>query len=255
MEGGGVAFVHHQAVLASGLRFAAGAVSGRDRILHLHAGVDFDQSDRTAHMKGLVADPVRRVADTVDDAAADQRGQRNRRIRHHDDEFIAADAADLLAAGQHCCHPLAHLAQHFVAGGVAEQVVDQLETVEVEVGQRQRLPGGHCRHRVFEHLLDAAPVEYLGQRIVVGHEAQLFGRLRFFSGFFEHPLDAPARQGGAHLETLAAFAVLDFQLGVGATVYHVVQLAPHAFGKKLFPSGLAGDDLGLSEHLEQRRVG
>jgi hypothetical protein len=102
--------------LVAALGLAAGAVGGRDGILHRHARRHFDQADRAAHVEGLVADAVRRAADAVDDAAADQRRQRDRRVRHDDDEFVAAHAADLLAAGQHQFHAFAHLLQHFVAG-------------------------------------------------------------------------------------------------------------------------------------------
>jgi hypothetical protein len=38
-------------------------------------------------------------------------------------------------------------------------------------------------------------------------------------------------------------------------VHHVVQLAPYAFGKELFPLGAPDRDRGVAQHLAQRRIG
>ena len=219
LEGRRVALVDHQGVAVAVLGLTAGAVGGRDRILHRHPRRDFDQADRAAHVEGLVADPVRGAADAVDDAAADQRGERDRGVRHDDHEFVAAHAPDLLAAGQRQFHALADLFQDLVAGRVAEQVVDQLEAVEVDVGHRQRLARAQRLHRALEHLLDAAPVEDLGQRVVVGHEAQLLGGLVFFGDVLQHRLDAAACQRCADHEAVAAVAARDLHLGFALHVH------------------------------------
>ncbi len=56
-----------------------------------------------------------------------------------DDEFVAAEPRQERAADRRLQAPR-HLAQQFVADGVAEDVVDLLEAVEVEAHQRERMP-------------------------------------------------------------------------------------------------------------------
>ena len=137
---------------------------------------------------------------------------------------------------------------------MAEQVVDQLEAVEVDIGQGHRLAGGQSVGGQREFALDAAAVEDLGERVVVGHELQLLGGLVLFGGVLQHALDARARQRGAHQEALGAVAAGQLHLGLCLGVHLLVQFGPGAFGEELAPRGAARHEAGDAQHLLQGRV-
>src|SRR5882672_290807 len=58
-------------------------------------------------------------------------------IRQHHDELLAAGAGDPIAFPKHRSHANDESAQHFVAHGVSEAVVDALEVIQVAHQQRQ----------------------------------------------------------------------------------------------------------------------
>ena len=85
-------------------------------------------------------------------------------------ELVAADAGDDVVRAQRVPQRRARRADHLVADVVAERVVDRLEVVEVD--QHHRAGRAVVDHRA-ELALEAAPVEQLGERVVVGLVAQL----------------------------------------------------------------------------------
>jgi len=82
-------------------------------------------------------------------------------------ELVAAKAREQVAAARDRADPLGDLAQHPVAGGVSERVVDELELVEIDVQRRDRATVT-CRacELASQLLLDARPVREAGQRVV-----------------------------------------------------------------------------------------
>ena len=94
------------------------------------------------------------------------------------DEFVATEAGDLgaLPAQSFDRHADAHrqLAQHFVAGLVAQGVVDALEVVQVHEQQGQFAAAGLQGHQaVVERFAESQSVGQAGQRIGVGHAADV----------------------------------------------------------------------------------
>jgi hypothetical protein len=89
--------------------------------------------------------------------------------RRHERELVAADAREAVGRADLGRRVRGELAQHAVAGAVAEAVVDLLERVDVDQQQREaRLGAGQ---RVVERGLERAPVGEPGQRVLVGHPA------------------------------------------------------------------------------------
>ena len=88
-----------------------------------------------------------------------------------DDELVAADPSDQVARTHDLGEPVADAAQQFVAGLVAEEVVDRLEAVEVD----EHHGGGDA---VLDHRLqfveEHGPVDESGEHVVAG---EVFQRL------------------------------------------------------------------------------
>ena len=92
---------------------------------------------------------------------------------HQHGELVAAEARHDVALAQPVVQHHGHRRQHAVAGAVAEVVVHPLEVVQVEQEQRAAHPvAAAVRDVAVQLLLEAAPVEQAGQRVVVGHVAQ-----------------------------------------------------------------------------------
>lgn len=90
--------IRHQMRMRNLLRLAARAIRMRQRVLHAHAARTFDQPDRRLHLKRAIADLIRRVAQNGDEFAALRDGVVDRRVVHHADELVAADAHDRIIA-------------------------------------------------------------------------------------------------------------------------------------------------------------
>ena len=91
-----------------------------------------------ADMQHVIADAewLRQPLEHRVDEAAD--GDRIAAIGHDHHELVAAEAADLAAVARHLDQALADLDQELIAGRMAERIVDVLETVEIEHGDRGR---------------------------------------------------------------------------------------------------------------------
>ena len=100
------------------------------------------------------------------------------RVDDDDGEFVAAHAADVAVGADFVDQALGDRAQHGVALGVAEGVVDRLEAVEVEKHDRARhIADGRGAQRLAEQLADAAAVGQARQHVDIGEMGQPLLRL------------------------------------------------------------------------------
>ena len=109
----------------------------------------------------------RSAISTGDTAGAD--------VAQHDDELVAAEAAEHVAVADDRPQALAHAAQQLVADPVTEAVVDDLEVVEVDEqhGDRRRARWSRGIGASWSRKLDA--VRQPGQLVVGRRPLQLLG--------------------------------------------------------------------------------
>lgn len=62
--------------------------------------------------------------------------------------------------------------EHFVARRVAIQVVDQFESVEIDIGNGERSAIDQTLNGLVEGLFDAAAIQGVGERVVLGKIAE-----------------------------------------------------------------------------------
>ena len=93
-------------------------------------------------------------------------------LGQQDHELVAGPAAHLVGVADAVDEQLGHRAQDEVAAGVPDRVVDRLEPVHVDDGERRRRA---AREQPLEPGLGVAPVRQVGQRVLVGLAAQLAG--------------------------------------------------------------------------------
>jgi hypothetical protein len=87
-----------------------------------------------------------------------------------DGELVAAHATEGVAVAQDAAQAVGGLDQHGVAGGVAVEVVDVLEAVDVEEGQGDA--GVRFGEGLGQERVEGAPVQRARQRVAVGLVAQ-----------------------------------------------------------------------------------
>ena len=162
-EGRSVELIDDQPPVLPALGFPAGVVGGRDGVFHVRARGNLDQADGATHMEGLVTNLEGIAVDAVDDAAADHGGQGHLDVGQQDHELITANAPHAHATGQHSCHTFADLTENFVTRVMAIQVIDELETVQVQIGHGQGMVLLQLMHCLVEYILDAAAIEHFGQ--------------------------------------------------------------------------------------------
>ncbi|MEY9373818.1 hypothetical protein ABIE83_008436 [Bradyrhizobium diazoefficiens] len=88
-------------------------------------------------------------------------------------EFVARDARQHVGIAQVAPEPLRQLDQQRIADGVAVIVVDVLEIVDVEKGEREALAAAIAREQVVGAVLDHAPRRQAGQLVEIGRAEQL----------------------------------------------------------------------------------
>ncbi len=88
----------------------------------------------------------------------------------NDDELVPADAADEIVVSGVVAQDLGCMPQDFVAGRVAEGVVDFLEAIEIDVENAGEVLRRGAGTSVGENLVEVAPVRQARQRIVQGIE-------------------------------------------------------------------------------------
>ena len=113
-------------------------------------------------------------AHRVEHGGGDRVGLLRRRLGQQDRELVAAEAGEHVGLAQAAAQRVGDAHDQLVAGRVAERVVDRLEVVEVEHDRRAlRAVALDVGDVALELALERAAVEQAGQRVVVGHVAQL----------------------------------------------------------------------------------
>ena len=84
--------------------------------------------------------------------------------RQYDDEFLATESRDQIAASDHGLNRLRAAVQDLVADRSALHFVDQLEAVEIDMRDAQVTAEHHgLRELAVEHAIEPGPVEHAGQ--------------------------------------------------------------------------------------------
>ena len=95
-----------------------------------------------------------------------------------DGEFIAAEACHEVAGTDHFVDACCYLVEKLISGVVAERLVDNLETIEVEGQQSDHhLLFSSAHERSAQAIDEQRPVGKPGELIMVGAALELFGRL------------------------------------------------------------------------------
>ena len=116
----------------------------------------------------LAALDLERFVEGRDEALGDlERILRPCQIGHHQRELVAADACDMLGRAGAALQAACDLDQKFVAGRMAELVVDLLEAIEVEQKHREFLAGqSETLQGSIERFVEGDPIGQMGQRIL-----------------------------------------------------------------------------------------
>jgi hypothetical protein len=105
---------------------------------------------------------------------ADLGGAGHAHAGQHQHEFLAALACQHVGAAHVLAQQQRHRHQHLVAGSMAVFVVDALEVIDVDLGQRQRpLLALRRRQDLGAAALEVAAVAQSGQRVALGAGGEL----------------------------------------------------------------------------------
>ena len=98
----------------------------------------------------------------------------------------------MVAGPDGIAQPHSNLLKDRVANAVSIEIVDQLESIHGDIGNRAGRTGEHQLFRLCHRLLQAPPVAQSGQRVVVNQVAKL--RLGDLAGgdFLDRPFDGVA---------------------------------------------------------------
>src|SRR5262249_3409930 len=122
-------------------------------------------------------------------------------------ELVAAQARERVAAAQTRFEPARGRDEQLVADHVPEAVVDDLESIEIQVEDREAAAGATPAAFVepaAEALDEDGAIERAGERILEADASQLLLRDRLLGGVGERPGDAIGLlAGAAHRETAA----------------------------------------------------
>ena len=131
------------------------AEGGRDGAKRLAAMVDAQVANFLLHLRRALQRLLRPEA------------------RHHQDEFLSAQAKRIALFTQCLAQHAAHRLEHGVAGVMAELIIEMLEMVDVDhqAGQRRALPLG-LFHLIAQHLVEVAAIGEPGERVGHRHFAQ-----------------------------------------------------------------------------------
>ena len=136
--------------------------------------VEADDADRGRHRDALALERQAPLADRLEHALGDALRGVAVGVAQQDGELVAAEAGDHVGLADAVVQRAADGADDLVAGLVAAGVVDVLEAVEVEQEDRALAAVARGVGDVLgELLVEAAAVEELGQRVVVGQVLQL----------------------------------------------------------------------------------
>lgn len=130
-------------------------------------------------------------------------------VRQHDDEFVAAEPAQHVFRPDLLAQALRQLDQELVAGGVAERVVDVLEMIDVEEGQRDMAAGRTGVDRSGDQMPQLRAIGQAGEDVVIGEPRDLRARLLALdregaevdAGLDDAPVPVARRPGLAEIES------------------------------------------------------
>ena len=126
---------------------------------------------------GISFEPSRkRRGERLGDVGRDALGALGIAIRQQDDELVAAEPAQHVFGPDLLAQTLRELNQQFVAGGVAERVVDVLEMVDVEEGERNVAAGRTGGDRGGDQVPQLRAVGQAGEDVVIGEPRDLGAR-------------------------------------------------------------------------------
>ena len=165
LQRGGVEF---EAVAAEALGAIEREIGVDQQPLAVDVGA-VSAGDADAHAQpALVAGVDDRPADVVDDPPRQFVEARHAGVGvADDDEFVAAGAGDEVAGPQMAADRLGGVDEHRVAGRMAERVVDPLESVEIDLQQRDAAAGfGAARGVLLERALEIHAVGQAGEEVV-----------------------------------------------------------------------------------------
>jgi hypothetical protein len=132
--------------------------------------VERDRADLHRALQAL-AQPVGQASGLIGAGQSDE-----------DRELVAAGPADLGRGGREAPEPFAHLADHAVAGVMAQRVVHVAHAVDVEDQHGHDLVRRPYLDRLFEHREQAPPVGQAGEGVVVRVEPQPLDQARVLDG-------------------------------------------------------------------------
>ena len=104
----------------------------------LHAGAGLDDSDARFDTQLQALELDRLARQRLQDLLSASGRLLERDTRQHDDEFVAADAAHEVTIARHRVEAPGDFDHDRVAGGVAEDIVDRLEPIKVDVDEARR---------------------------------------------------------------------------------------------------------------------
>ncbi len=115
---------------------------------------------------GLLIVDHDRSFETGDDAFGQRRQARGfGRNRQHENEFVAAEPGDH-GLGQAGRHVIGDIAQQAVPRGMAQGVVDQLEIVEIDIGDHHPVAVLHPQQRLIELFEEELAVGQAGEVVM-----------------------------------------------------------------------------------------
>src|SRR5690606_3071438 len=153
-----------------------------------------------------------------------------------DDKFVAADAANLVFTAQDGFQLLADFQQQGIARGMAEGAVHIFDVVQVQIGQQAGFVVLAAAEQAVQCFFDTALVQDIGNRIVVGHQAQLAVGLGTGGDVLQRSFDALIDDG--HTQGKLAGLGIGVVVGNGHVLTILCVLGdsfPVLFGKEIGP--------------------
>ena len=163
---------HPPTALAAGLRRVHRRIRLSEQVVEPFAVRE--RGDADAHTDRDVARGERPgTFELPHDPLGDQRGSLERLLQH-DPELVATESSDGVDLAQRVTKPPGDVDENLVSGLVAKRVVHRLETVEVQVQDRDRgsLPAGSSE-RMFQLLHEQRAVRQPGERVMEREILQL----------------------------------------------------------------------------------
>lgn len=142
-------------------------------------GIEAD-ADADRHRHRLRADP-QGCRERIGDPGRDAIGGLGVTLREQDDEFVATEPSQHVLGSDLLAQALGELDQQLVAGGVAERVVDVLEMIDVEEGQRDMTAVRAGIDRRRDQVAQLRAVRQAGENVVVGEPRDLGTRFLAFN--------------------------------------------------------------------------